>query len=343
MPIKGFTDRPRMIRGGKLRLGIKVKKTNKQGKEVEYPQKIDYFKFDPNDESLRADFLRFYGEKPRELPVMLPSNYRDDILPHEYKYWKGRKVFCHGDAEQGWRMTGAESWAREPVQCPCPLLNDPAAGRADTKKHPCKPEGTLRVLLPELPTLHLFELTVHKIALKTLLTCLDRIEGAFGQFAGVELVLSLKEESVEFQGKSARIWTPHLDARISIADVIRERRAARLGGQQAPPLPAQPAALPQGGAVAQADDGTVFDRDTGEIIEEAPPEPVPEPEPGPELEAHTPSGAPPTEDQLYIECDEMIDELPTAEQGRWRYQLKKTQGGKALWDLKAQLIAAQAA
>ena len=75
MPIKGLTDRAPgpTHSGGKLRLGKKVKKKNRQGKTVEVPEKVDHFIFDPEKRELVAVFEGLFGSGPKELPVFLPS------------------------------------------------------------------------------------------------------------------------------------------------------------------------------------------------------------------------------------------------------------------------------
>jgi len=84
MPIKGLTEKRRMPRIGKLHLGIKVK--NKQG--VEHPKAVDYFVY-PDEGSpggeLLDQFIKEYGEKPKELPIIFPLGDEESIASQYYR------------------------------------------------------------------------------------------------------------------------------------------------------------------------------------------------------------------------------------------------------------------
>ena len=80
---------------------------------------------------------------------MLPSNEGEDVFPHYYQYWQGGKLLCEGDNETAQRRDLQAGTSEEiPCQEDCPFR----------QKKDCKPTGTLRVLLHQLPTLHIFEI-----------------------------------------------------------------------------------------------------------------------------------------------------------------------------------------
>ena len=112
MPIKGLTDRLRLPRVGKIRLGIKVT-TTKNGKEVTYPKATDYFVWPepdaPGGQHL-AQLIAEYGEKPNELKVVLPLDDEELIAPQWYKcYSRTRGLICRGDGENATRMIDTET------------------------------------------------------------------------------------------------------------------------------------------------------------------------------------------------------------------------------------------
>ena len=70
MPIKGLTEARRLPRLGKIHLGVKKTKVV-NGREVEYPSAVDHFVF-PEDNPLYDDLVKVFGEKPRELRILIP-------------------------------------------------------------------------------------------------------------------------------------------------------------------------------------------------------------------------------------------------------------------------------
>ena len=214
MPIQGLSEKRRPIRGGFLRTGER-RVSERTGKE--YPAKLDHFLFDPIDEQLLPLFTQRYGEKPKSLPILLPSNELEDVFPHYYQYWQGGKLLCEGDNITAKRRN-LQAGTSEQIPCneDCPFR----------QQKDCKPTGTLRVLLYQLPTFHLFEVRTSSInSILQINTCLDMIQSTFGRLAGVELVLSLVERSVVVEGKKQTIYTLQLDARTSIHEIMQAQAA----------------------------------------------------------------------------------------------------------------------
>jgi|GEM_PF-3122379 hypothetical protein len=212
--IKGLSEERRPIRGGYLRTGEK-RTSERTGKE--YPAKLEYFKFDPVDESLRPLFEARYGAQPKSIPVMLPSHEPEEVFPHFYQYWQGSKLLCEGNNETAQRRN-LQAGTSEEIPCDenCPFR----------QKGDCKPTGLLKVLLYELPTFHVFEVRTSGInSIINLNTGLEMIQGAFGKLAGVPLVLSLVERTATVEGKAQTIYTLQLDVRKSILEMLEEQAA----------------------------------------------------------------------------------------------------------------------
>ena len=97
--IKGLSDRLRLPRRGKIRLGEK-KVSEKSGKE--YPVSLDYFVVPDEVKSI-------YGAKPRKLDIMLPMENRESFFPQNYKrYGSSAGLLCRGNGEVATEMDTEE-------------------------------------------------------------------------------------------------------------------------------------------------------------------------------------------------------------------------------------------
>ncbi|MCK4614355.1 MAG: hypothetical protein KAU14_06100, partial [Thermoplasmata archaeon] len=108
--VKGLSDKRRLPRLGRVRLGVKMV-SPKTGNS--YPKEVDYFVVPPEVEKV-------YGEKPKELDLMFPINDIEVIFPQSYTWWgSSRGVKCRGDGERA--MQATEDGFVE-VPCPCERL-----------------------------------------------------------------------------------------------------------------------------------------------------------------------------------------------------------------------------
>lgn len=125
--IKNLSERRQLPRLGKIHLGVK-KISEKSGKE--YPVEVDYFVCPP-------EVRMIYGEEPKELDIMFPTNDAQDFFPQAYCcYGKNQRLKCKGDGES------ACQWAKgnvmKEVDCPCDKLDNGE----------CSQRGNLMVFLP---------------------------------------------------------------------------------------------------------------------------------------------------------------------------------------------------
>jgi hypothetical protein len=110
MAIKGVSDIRRFPRAGKIHLGIKA--TNDKGKE--YPRAVDYFVL-PDD---RPDLVEIFGDKPRELTIMFPTDDLETVAPQYFKrYGSGTGLVCKGDGITA-SMVNTETGEFEEIECP---------------------------------------------------------------------------------------------------------------------------------------------------------------------------------------------------------------------------------
>jgi len=128
--IKDFKRVAYLPRLGKIRLGVKVvsKNTGKQ-----YPKEVDYFVVPP-------EVAKVYGDKPKVLDVMFPSEDPAQVIPYCYKrYGSNNRLMCKGDGETAiW--FNPETNQMEERKCPCEALEE---GKCDKRGH-------LMVILPRV-------------------------------------------------------------------------------------------------------------------------------------------------------------------------------------------------
>jgi hypothetical protein len=151
-PIEGITDRRWLPRLGKIRLG--VKKQNATGKE--YPVAVDYFVCPPEVQAV-------YGEKPKKLKIMFPSENPDLVAAQwmkAYSYSIG--LICKGDArtcqrkidvDTGESFVNKETKRWEMTQMEC----DPEHCEKIGSKQ-CRRVMTLIFCLPDVPGLGIWQL-----------------------------------------------------------------------------------------------------------------------------------------------------------------------------------------
>lgn len=244
--IAGLSEARRLPRIGKLRLGHKV--LSKGGKEI--PRELDYFLLPepgPDDPvSVHEAFARFreiYGEKPRELDVVIPSDDVGVFFPQRYKCYGSSGLRCVGDGNTAERIGSAlgkqGEEASEFFELPCPTPEECEFAAA----HGCKPVGSLFVILPRVTLGGCFQVDVSGInsilninsAVEHVRTLCGRVAGLiFRQGAEIKPALALKRIPTKTQGGGhAAVHYPiTLELRMSI-DELRE-----LMGDRVPELPA---------------------------------------------------------------------------------------------------------
>jgi len=156
-PIKGLSENRRLIRIGKIHLGIKVK--NPKG--VEYPKATDYFVCPPEVQAV-------YGEQPDRLDVIIPVE-DDEMWCSQYyrQYSRTRGLVCKGDGETCMRkidrQTGdiANRDSKEVVW----KEGLPCQGRAcpDYQGKKCQEVMNLQFLLPRVPGLGVWQIDTGSI------------------------------------------------------------------------------------------------------------------------------------------------------------------------------------
>lgn len=235
--IPGVTDRRRMPRLGKIRLGAKA--VSQRG--TEYPKALDHFNFKDVPEVQEV-----YGEDCRELPVILPSDDPTVFFPSARKAYRKSGLFCVcDDGETARRVRvpidkngrgdhqgeafikgeGLDVKEGEMFELPCP---GEACSYFESKM--CKNLGRLLFILPEVPRFGVYEIaTTSYNSIVNVLSVTDAVRNAIGTVCGVKFWLVLKPHQVQPDGKAKTVYVLDLEFRGSyqaLATVGRQIKAA---------------------------------------------------------------------------------------------------------------------
>jgi len=192
--IKGLSERRRLPRLGKIRLGIK-----RTGAAGAVPTEVDYFVCPP-------EVQRVYGPRPTALRIMIPVEDTSQVFPQAYKwYGLGSGLKCKGDGQialRRWADVEPDLKARvggmhEPndlveIPCPCPRLK---TGECGVKAH-------LMVLLPDVSLSGVYQLDTGSVwNLIEVNSSLDFLRALLGRVALVPLRLRREPVELVHEGK----------------------------------------------------------------------------------------------------------------------------------------------
>jgi hypothetical protein len=193
--IKGLSERRRLPRLGKIRLG--VKKTGSSGNE--FPSEVDYFVCPP-------EIQRVYGPQPKVLRIMIPLEDTSLVFPQAYKwYGTGAGLKCKGNGQVALRryadvepaLQAARTGHHDAndlveIPCPCPLLKN---GECGVKAH-------LMVILPDVSLSGIYQIDTGSLwNLVEINSSLDFLRGLLGRIAFIPLTLRRQPVDISYQGK----------------------------------------------------------------------------------------------------------------------------------------------
>lgn len=197
MAIKGLTDRRAMFPElGVLRKGGPKTDPKKPGPD------LDYFRFDTDDEEARAVFLEAFGDKPREIEIVLPFATVDD----NFEAWReeyvasGLKHRCDGQTCVQW-LDKSGIYRFDAIPCPTPTAEQ-------RKNGGCKQTARLKVIIPALERFAYVTVTTTSVwDIMTLHQNLSALELLRGNLRGIPMILCRREREVSTpsnDGKRAR-------------------------------------------------------------------------------------------------------------------------------------------
>ena len=214
MPIKGISDQIRLPRLGKIRLGIMVE----NGREP-YPQPVDYF-------VCPEPVQRVFGEKPRELPVMFPSEDDEKWASQFYRcYSRSRGLVCKGDGQKASALvdkyTGhlahKYSHRTEIKEISCNPEHCPAYGNGR-----CRRVINLQFLLPDVPGLGIWQLdssSYHSIS--NVNSGIRLVKSLCGHIAMIPLVLRVISQRAHPNGVGKTVFVLSLDMAGTLAGLMQ--------------------------------------------------------------------------------------------------------------------------
>ena len=219
--IKGISEQRRLPRLGKIRLGVRG--VTKSGKE--YPVEKDYFVCPP-------EFAPVFGEKPKELRVMLPVNDPEEVFP-QTMVWYGasRGPKCRGNGERAERINDAGEF--EDRDCPCELRD----------KKECNPRAHLMVIVPEVSLGGVYQIDISSYhSIVDLNSGLDYIQALVGRIAMIPLKLRRVPRETHGSGRKETHYPLQilLDADIKALQAMRESQKLIVGHVVAPPEETNP-------------------------------------------------------------------------------------------------------
>ena len=209
--IKGLSERRRLPRAGKIRLGLMVQGAG--GKM--HPMATDYFVCPPEVTAALS-----LSEQPRELPIMFPSDDPDRIFAQVLKMYRRSGLFCSGDGETAKRWD--ESGNLKERVCPCEYLD---SGE-------CGPLATLSFLLPDVPGIGVYQIdTGNKASIVSLNTAFEQFTAMFGGLRGIPFLLKLEPaQTMRFnaekkQMEKVMVQALRLDSPYSLRQIHEWRKA----------------------------------------------------------------------------------------------------------------------
>lgn len=238
MAIPELEEIVRIPRAGKIHLGLKV--PTKDGKSTR-PSAVDYLVWPEEPKELKEKLIELFGEKAREIPVMLLQNDKEEAAPTFYKRYgaSSSRPLCKGNGISAIRAvtvtdkeTGkaAPTGELEEVECP---------GRdcEHYQSKQCRHVMCLQVVIPQLASEGVFQIDTSSFHSIINFNSSWRYISSLthGQVAGIPLLLRIvpKEVSPDGRKKVVHVLELKLAHKMSLEE-IRQLAASQ----------AQPLALP---------------------------------------------------------------------------------------------------
>lgn len=223
MPIKDLTDEVRIPRLGKIHLGYRDPQRG-------FPVKTDYFVF-PKDHSDYPMLVKVFGERPKELRILIPVEDEEMWASQYYKaYNLTRGLVCKGDGDNAVRMVDTKTGALPDKDTATVTMKDIiCAGREcpEYKAKKCGEVMNLRFMLPEIPGLGVWQIDTGSInSILNINSCAKVIRKTFGRLTLVPLILSLEPVQVNNPetGKKQTVYILHLRTNVTLKQLAENAR-----------------------------------------------------------------------------------------------------------------------
>ena len=230
MPIQGLSERRRLPRAGKIRLGEK-RVSQKSGNP--YPAAVDYFVFpEENAKTLTG----FFGEKAREIDIMFPDDDLEQICPQYLKRYGTSGLLCRGDGVNA-ECVNQETGEWVEIDCnpeECPHFSPPDN---DKSKKSCRQVMNLRFIIPQVISEGVWQLDTSSYnSIIAVNSAIEYIRGLVGRVSMIPLRLRVIPREVQPEGKKKIVHV--LDLKLGAQLGLRELQA--LAQSEGKPLLALP-------------------------------------------------------------------------------------------------------
>lgn len=246
MPIAGLTDRVRLDRIGRLRLGYKYLTPSRADpkKKVEVPQAVPWFlpnlkqdihmaqvldilkPYNPHVEDWDPDKWEVKPDRdgtpvgPNVVPITIPlddslGNGWNNIFPQWWKAYRSGTCVCIGDGRMvKYRVdkkTGEVLSADVAPVGECePNTCQLAYGASTSQQKLCNRVGTFSFFLRGFPSFQVFVIDAKKMSILNLNTALLMMKGQYGSLQGLPALLTVSWEHFTVSGKQQTAPILHL-------------------------------------------------------------------------------------------------------------------------------------
>jgi hypothetical protein len=171
-----------------------------------YPSKLDHFRFLRKGKGLEwvpdPELTKKFGEKPREIDIVLMDNDIDTVFRTEFAWWTKTAKQCWGDGREATRRTEAaprgEQWPIKGAEIPgCGF------GCPDLEGGKCKPSGTLYFMLRDRPQLGgacKIDTRSYR-SIRQIFSALQQFKSTLGRLEGICCKLVVHPEKSSFRDK----------------------------------------------------------------------------------------------------------------------------------------------
>lgn len=215
-PINGISDIVRLPRLGKIHLGVKEVSPKTHNP---YPRAVDYL-------VCPEEVQKVFGEKPRELRIMLPVEEDEVFAPQYYKcYSMTRGLICRGDGKTALRLVDLATGAlatRDSLGTELREMTCPGQECQEYQAKQCRRVMNLQFLLPEVPGLGVWQIDTSSFySIVNINSGVKLVRSVCGRVRMVPLVLSLVPQEVSAEGKRKTIHVLRLTSRATLADILK--------------------------------------------------------------------------------------------------------------------------
>ncbi len=212
MPIEGLSQRRRIPRLGKIKLGTK------DGRGI--PSKADHFVCPPEVQAV-------FGEKPIKLDIMIPLEDEELWASQWYRaYSNVRGLLCKGDGKACMRIVNADTGkmadkdAKEGKMTP---LTCPGRECDYVKAKRCKPIMNLQFVLPDVPGVGVWQVDTSSInSITNINSATELIRSIYGRIAWIPLQLTLEPIEVNNpeSGKKQKVFVLNLRSNLTLKEIV---------------------------------------------------------------------------------------------------------------------------